>query len=196
MLFDLPFVFELSASLECEHNALVVFFELLVWFYLKFLMTTTVPVRLATPADAARITAVINAAFRIAEGFFIDGNRITQSEVEEKLSNGAFIVSENGDTLSGCVYVELRGERSYLGLLSVDPSCQQGGIGSLLMSEAEKYCRERGSHTMDILIVSLREDLPAFYQKRGYVQNGTSPFPPDVETRMPCHFINMSKPLS
>jgi len=195
VLFDLPFVFELSASLECEHNALVVFFELLVWFYLKFLMTTTVPVRLATPADAARITAVINAAFRIAEGFFIDGNRITQSEVEEKLSNGAFIVSENGDTLSGCVYVELRGERSYLGLLSVDPSCQQGGLGSLLMSEAEKYCRERGSHAMDILIVSLREELPAYYEKRGYVQNGTSPFPPDVETRIPCHFINMSKPL-
>ena len=158
-------------------------------------MTTTVPVRLALPADAARITSVINAAFRIAEGFFIDGNRITQSEVEEKLTNGAFIVSETGDTLSGCVYVELRGERSYLGLLSVDPSCQQGGLGSLLMREAERYCRERGSRAMDILIVSLREELPAYYQKRGYVENGTSPFPPDVETKIPCHFINMSKPL-
>ncbi len=180
---------------DVQHNALVVFFELLVWFYLKFLMTSTAPIRLAVPADAAQITSVINAAFRIAEGFFIDGNRITQSEVEQKLSNGAFILAENGDALSGCVYVELRGERSYLGLLSVDPSSQQGGLGSLLMSEAEKYCRERGSHTMDILIVSLREDLPAFYQKRGYVQNGTSPFPPDVETKIPCHFINMSKPL-
>jgi GNAT superfamily N-acetyltransferase len=115
--------------------------------------------------------------------------------VEQKLSNGAFIVVENDATLSGCVYVEMRGERSYLGLLSVDPSSQQGGLGSLLMREAEKYCRERGSQAMDILIVSLREDLPAFYQKRGYVQNGTSPFPPDVETKIPCHFINMSKPL-
>jgi len=153
------------------------------------------PIRLAVPADAGRITAVINAAFRIAEGFFIDGNRITQSEVEESLKKGAFIVAEAGDKLSGCVYVELRGERSYLGLLSVDPSSQQGGLGSLLLSEAEKYCRERSSHAMDILIVSLREDLPAFYQKRGYVQNGTSPFPPDVETKIPCHFINMSKPL-
>ena len=156
---------------------------------------TAAPIRLAGPADAARITAVINAAFRIAEGFFIDGNRIRQSEVEQKLSDGAFIVSENGDTLSGCVYVEMRGERSYLGLLSVDPSCQQGGLGSLLMREAEKYCRERGSQAMDILIVNLREELPAYYQKRGYVQTGTSPFPPDVETRIPCHFINMSKPL-
>jgi predicted N-acetyltransferase YhbS len=156
---------------------------------------TAAPIRLAVPADAARITAVINAAFRIAEGFFIDGNRITQSEVEQKLSDGAFIVSENGETLTGCVYVEMRGERSYLGLLSVDPSSQQGGLGSFLMREAEKYCRERGSQAMDILIVSLREDLPAYYQKRGYVETGTSPFPPEVETKIPCHFINMSKPL-
>jgi hypothetical protein len=48
---------------------------------------------------------------------------------------------------------------------------------------------------MDILIVSLRDELPGFYQKRGYVQNGTSAFPADVETKIPCHFINMSKPL-
>ena len=85
---------------DVQHNALVVFFELLVWFYLNFLMTTpntAAPIRLAVPADAARITAVINAAFRIAEGFFIDGNRITQEEVEKSLTKGAFILAENGD---------------------------------------------------------------------------------------------------
>ena len=183
---------------DVQHNALVVFFELLVWFYLNFLMSTPnigAPVRLAVPADAARITAVINAAFHIAEGFFIDGNRIKQAEVENLLTKGAFIVAENGETLNGCVYVELRGDRSYLGLLSVNPDCQQSGLGSLLMREAELYCRERGSQAMDILIVSLREDLPAFYQKRGYVHDGTSPFPPEVKTKIPCNFINMSKSL-
>jgi len=152
-------------------------------------------IRIATVADAPQITAVINAAFRIAEGFFIDGNRITQGEVEESLTKGAFLLAEAAGKLNGCVYVELRGERSYLGLLSVDPTNQQGGLGSLLMSEAERYCRERGSHGMDILIVNLREDLPSFYRKRGYVESGTSPFPADVPTKIPCHFINMSKPL-
>src|SRR5215217_918696 len=152
-------------------------------------------IRSAEFADAPQISAVINAAFRIAEGFFIDGNRITQAEVEESLAKGAFLLAETGGKLNGCVYVELRGERSYLGLLSVDPTYQQNGLGSLLMTEAEKYCRERGSHCMDILIVNLREDLPAFYQKRGYVVSGTSPFPADVPTRIPCHFINMSKTL-
>lgn len=155
----------------------------------------TLPIRIATTADVPQITAVINAAFRIAEGFFIDGNRITQAEVEESLSKGAFLLVEADGKLNGCVYVELRGERSYLGLLSVDPTTQQSGLGSRLMIEAERYCRERGSRAMDILIVSLREDLPAFYEKRGYVENGTTPFPEDVPIKIPCHFINMSKPL-
>jgi predicted N-acetyltransferase YhbS len=151
--------------------------------------------RIATVADAPQITAVINAAFRIAEGFFIDGNRIAQAEVEESLTKGAFLLAEADGRLNGCVYVEMRGERSYLGLLSVDPTAQQSGLGSRLMNEAERYCRERGSHSMDILIVSLREELPAFYQRRGYVESGTTPFPTDVPTKVPCHFINMSKPL-
>ena len=156
---------------------------------------TIVTIRTATPADAAKITAVINAAFRVAEEFFVDGNRITQAEVEQSLGKGVFLLAEEGGTLNGCVYVELRGERSYLGLLSVDPAYQQGGLGSLLMSEAEKYCRERGSRFMDIYIVNLRTELPPFYERRGYVENGTTPFPADVPTRIPCHFINMSKPL-
>jgi ribosomal protein S18 acetylase RimI-like enzyme len=181
-----------------QHNALVVFFELLVWFYLSKLIcmsNSTLPIRVATSADAAAITAVINAAFRIAEGFFIESKRITEAEVEESLEKGAFLLAENAEKLNGCVYVEMRGTRSYLGLLSVDPECQQGGIGSLLMNEAERYCRERGSQFMDILIVHLREDLPSFYKKRGYTEDGTSPFPADVKTLMPVHFINMSKRL-
>ena len=153
------------------------------------------PIRLAEPTDAARITSLINTAFHIVEGFFIDGPRISQPEVERLLQKGSFLLAEAGKTLNGCVYVELRGTRSYLGLLSVDPNYQKGGLGSLLMSEAEAHCRNRGSHFMDILIVNLREELPAFYKRRGYSETGTSQFPEDIETKMPVHFINMSKPL-
>ena len=158
-------------------------------------MTSSIPIRIAEPADAARITDVINAAFKIAEAFFIDGQRIGQAEVEQLLAKGTFLLAESDDKLNGCVYVELRGERSYLGLLSVDPALQKSGLGSFLMQEAENYCREHGSRSMDILIVNLREELPTFYQRRGYVENGVTPFPEDVPTRIPCHFINMSKPL-
>lgn len=155
----------------------------------------TLPLRLAVPADAAKITAIINAAFKLAEAFFVDGDRINEIEVKQLLAKGAFLLAEAGETLQGCVYVELQGQRSYLGLLSVDPISQQSGLGSLLMQVAEQYCRELGSLFMDIVIVNVRAELPAFYAKRGYTTTGTSAFPADSPTRIPCHFINMSKAL-
>jgi GNAT superfamily N-acetyltransferase len=139
--------------------------------------------------------AVINSAFRIAEEFFCGEDRITLEEVERLFTTGTFLVAEVDRVLGGCVYVELRGERSYLGLLSVDPSQQQTGLGSRLMEAGEKHCRDNGSRFMDIWIVNLRLELTPFYQRRGYVETGTLPFPPDVATKLPCHFITMAKPL-
>ena len=152
-------------------------------------------IRIANLADDEQITGVINTAFKIVEEFFIDGNRISRAEVREHMESGFFLVTETESGITGCVYLEPRGERAYLGLLSVDPTIQQGGLGSQLMTAGEEFCRERGARFMDILIVNLRADLPAFYAKRGYVANGTTPFPPDIPTKQPCHFINMSKPL-
>lgn len=152
-------------------------------------------IRVAQPADAAKITRLINRAFHVAEGFFVDGPRLEQTEVKQKLQKGDFLLAETEGRLNGCVYVEMRGERSYLGLLSVAPDYQKGGLGSLLMTEAEEHCRSRGSQFMDILIVSVRTELSPFYEHRGYVQTGTTPFEESVETKIPVHFINMSKPL-
>ena len=154
-----------------------------------------IKIRTAGSSDAENITAVINAAFKIAEGFFVDGNRISLEEVHQHMAKGAFLLAETEDGIGACVYLEPRGERAYLGLLSVDPARQQGGLGSQLMVAGEEYCRERGARFMDIYIVNLRDELPAFYRKRGYVENGTTPFPEDVPVKIPCHFINMSKPL-
>lgn len=158
-------------------------------------MNQPVRIRIAEPSDARQIMAVINSAFRIAEEFFIGEDRITLEEVERLYTTGAFLVAEVDRLLGGCVYVELRGDRSYLGLLSVDPSQQQTGLGSRLMEAAEAHCRDAGSQAMDILIVHLRTELTPFYQRRGYVETGTLPFPSEIATKVPIHFIKMAKPL-
>ena len=152
-------------------------------------------IRPATEADAENIVELINAAFRIVESFFVEGNRITLKEVLEYLQLGEFLLAEDNNRLIACVYLEARGERTYLGLLSVDPTLQKSGIGSLLMTAAEDRWRERNAKYIDILTVSLREELETFYGKRGYVKTGTSPFPTDVKTKLPVHFVNMSKRL-
>jgi predicted N-acetyltransferase YhbS len=154
-----------------------------------------VQIRIADKSDAQKLTDLINLAFSGAEQFFVDEDRIDLPTVLSLLDRGNFLVAEVDEAIVGTVYLEPRGERMYLGLLSVDPSTQQTGLGSELMSAAEDHSRARNSRFIDILIVNLREDLPAFYQKRGYVETGTSPFPTEIHTKLPCHFINMSKAL-
>jgi N-acetylglutamate synthase-like GNAT family acetyltransferase len=152
-------------------------------------------VRIAEAAEAREIALLINVAFRPAEGFFVEGDRIQVAEVIDFLSKGKFLLAEEEGSLIGCVYVEPRGERAYLGLLSVDPTRQQSGVGSLLMDAAEQYCSSVACRHMDIKMVNLRKELAGYYQKRGYVETGTSDFPPHIATREPCYFIDMSKPL-
>jgi GNAT superfamily N-acetyltransferase len=152
--------------------------------------------RVAEIADAEGIVSVINAAFRLAESFFIDGDRINLDAVRELLRKGKFLVTENNGVLEACVYVELRGDRSYLGLLAVNPRLQKGGLGSELMNAAEEYCAKAGSRFMDLQTVNLRQENLAFYRRRGYVETDTAPFPPELNPKVACHFVKMSKPLA
>jgi GNAT superfamily N-acetyltransferase len=150
--------------------------------------------RIAEAADAEAIARLINAAFQV-ERFFLDADRITIEEVRSRLATGKFILATENDALAGCVYVEFRDERAYVGLLAVDPARQRSGLGKRLMSAAEDHCRGEGCHSVDLRIVNLRRELPPFYRKLGYVENGTAPFPEDAHPKLPCHFIVMSKPL-
>lgn len=153
-------------------------------------------VRVAQREDAEQITTVINSAFRAAEEFFVEGDRVDVGDVLNFLNSGTFLLAESERTLLGCVYIEPKSQnRAYLGLLAVGPAHQQSGLGSMLMDAAEDHCRALGLRFMDIKVVNLREELAGFYHKRGYVETGISAFPAEVETKLPCHFIEMSKPL-
>lgn len=144
--------------------------------------------------DADAIARLVNDAFR-PERFFIDGDRTNPENVRELINKGKFLLAEERERIVGCVYVEPRGEHWYLGLLSVDPSRQGGGLGSLLMTAAEEHARSAGALVMDLRIVNLRSALPGFYRRLGYEETGTAPLPADATVKQPCHFIKMSKKL-
>jgi N-acetylglutamate synthase-like GNAT family acetyltransferase len=152
--------------------------------------------RTAESADAENIARLVNIAFR-PERFFIDADRTNPDKVWSLLQKGRFLLAEERGTLIGCVYVELRGERGYFGLLAVDSPRQQARIGSRLIEAAESHCRAAGCVFMDLTIVNLREELPGYYRRLGYMENGTLPFPDDQHPpKLPCHLVRMSKPLS
>lgn len=151
--------------------------------------------RVAESKDASEITRVINAAFRKAESFLIDRDRIDLETVRSLMEKGKFLVAEKEGGLIGCVYLEPRGERVYLGLLAVDPVLQKSGLGSSLLKAAEEKCLRDGFGFMDLRIVNLRTDNHAFYSRRGYVETGTESFTSGLNSKVPCHFVWMSKRL-
>jgi predicted N-acetyltransferase YhbS len=152
-------------------------------------------IRRAVASDVEAIARVVNVAFRRAESFFVERDRIDVETLRRMMENGQFLLASDGGELLGCVYLELRGERAYFGLLAVDPARQQKGLGRRLIREVEDAARGAGCRIMDIQIVNLRKELPPFYRTLGYLETGTAPFPAEVVTNEACYFIIMSKPL-
>jgi len=154
-----------------------------------------VRIRPASEEDVPALARLINAAF-VVEQVVFDGNRVDDLGVRAYTSGGTFLVAEGSDGLAGCVYIETRGDRSYLGLLSVQPRRQGAGLGRQLVAAAENLARESGSHVMDLRVISARGDqLLPFYQRLGYEVVRTEPFRADLVTKVPSHYILMSKPL-
>jgi GNAT superfamily N-acetyltransferase len=152
-------------------------------------------IRAANGGDLAELARVINAAF-IVERVAFDGDRIDRAKVRAYLDRGTFLLAEDESGALGCVFIELRGERSYLGLLSVYPARQGSGLGSKLVGAAEDFARAAGSRAMDLRVISPRAELVPFYRRLGYQETGTAPFPPDMATKIPAHYILLSKPLA
>jgi len=153
-----------------------------------------ISLRFAQSVDVEPLARLINAAF-IVEQPFIEGDRIDPRGVRAYMEKGKFLVAEDSPGLAGCVYVELRGERGYLGLLGVEPRRQGTGLGRKLMEAAENYFRAAHCRAIDLRIISPRRPLPAFYAHLGYTETGTAPFAPDVPVKVPCHYVLMSKQL-
>jgi GNAT superfamily N-acetyltransferase len=145
-------------------------------------------------ADAPAIAQLVNTAFR-AERYFIDADRTDPEKVSALLQKGKFLLLYEDGVLAGCVYIELRGERGYFGLLAVDPQRQRSRIGTRLIGAAEEHCRSAGCRFMDLTFVNVRKELPGYYRRFGYVENDTLPFPADQVAKIPVHLVRMSKPL-
>ena len=149
----------------------------------------SIDIRRAEHSDAPALVTIINQAFQV-ERFFIESDRIALDEVLELLGKGEFLIADD----AGCVYVEPRNDRCYLGLLSVSRARRRS------WQKAHECCRGPGARTtLPVHGYPSRQPArgtPPFYRRMGYVETGTSEFTPGVETLLPCHFLHMSKALA
>src|SRR6476620_7545336 len=105
-------------------------------------MTQTLNVTQATTDDIAALEKLVNSAYRgetskkgwTTEAALLDGIRIDGESLHHMLHEKHAVILKAADkeTLAGCVYLQKQGDKLYLGMLTVDPQLQNGGIGKLL----------------------------------------------------------------
>ena len=146
----------------------------------------------ATDADLGAIAALVNSGYRgdssragwTTEADFLGGQRTDAEALRTDLTArpGAVLLmlrDEPGGDLLGSVWLEPQGpDVWYLGMLTVRPDVQARQLGRTLLAEAERFAASRGARRMRMSVITIRDTLIAWYERRGYVRTGkTLPFP-------------------
>ncbi|WUH99006.1 GNAT family N-acetyltransferase [Spirillospora sp. NBC_00431] len=145
--------------------------------------------RTAAPADVPRLVALIESAYRgeasragwTTEADILGGQRADADMVTAMVRDtaGRMVVAETDGVLAACCQLENRGGHAYFGTFAVSPGMQGGGLGKLLLAEAERVARDEwGAAEMRMTVITAREELIAWYLRRGYARTGElAPFP-------------------
>jgi GNAT superfamily N-acetyltransferase len=160
--------------------------------------------RPAVAADAEALAALVNSAYRgdssragwTTEADLLGGQRTDPAALREFILAGetagdrVLLVHDGAGTLGtpgvepgtgpdACVQLERRGGEAYLGMLTVRPTRQAGGLGRRLLTAAEGWAKARwGCGAVVMTVIPQRVELIAWYARRGYRATGeTEPFP-------------------
>ncbi|MFE2547128.1 GNAT family N-acetyltransferase [Streptomyces sp. NPDC059355] len=150
---------------------------------------TALNFRSAVEADVPDLVALVESAYRgdasragwTTEADVLDGQRTDPEGVRAVIggADGVLLVVERAGELVACCQLEHRGDHAYFGMFAVRPGLQGGGLGKEILTEAERRARETwGAKEMRMTVVNVREELIAYYVRRGYRRTGElSPFP-------------------
>lgn len=150
-------------------------------------------IRPATLDDVHAIVDVVQSAYRgdtsregwTTEADLLDGIRTDPDAVADAISGpaGLMLVALDPSTpasVLACCQLERRdGSVAYFGMFAVRPHRQGAGLGRRLLAAAEDYASSHWSAaTMEMTVIRQRNDLIAWYLRRGYARTQeTRPFP-------------------
>ncbi|MEV6398193.1 GNAT family N-acetyltransferase [Streptomyces sp. NPDC051907] len=143
----------------------------------------------AVEADVQALVPLIDSAYRgdasrtgwTTEADLLEGQRTDPEGVLAVIAapgSRLLLVEQGGETVA-CCQLEHRGEAAYFGMFAVRPELQGAGLGRQIIAEAERRARETwGVREMHMTVISVRDELIAWYERRGYRRTGKlSPFP-------------------
>jgi len=165
----------------------------------------------AGPNDIKELVGLVNSAYRgeaSTKGWTTEAHlllgplRTDEKLIEEMMGKpgATFLKCEEDNKISGCVYLEKQGRNLYLGMLSVSPKKQAAGIGKKLLYAAEAHAKSLGCSSITMNVISVRNELIAWYERHGYQKTGTSkPFLVDEKYGKPTQqliLIDLEKQLT
>ena len=152
-------------------------------------MSHALAFREAAAADIPALVALVTSAYRgdvsrqgwTTEADILDGNRIDPDVLLRDIQRprSRVLLAERDGELLACAHVCEEDGAGYFGMFSVNPALQGGGIGKQVIAEAERVVREEWSlPAMRMAVIDIRDELIAFYERRGYRRTGIKkPFP-------------------
>jgi ribosomal protein S18 acetylase RimI-like enzyme len=173
----------------------------------------TITFRPATVADIPVVLPLVESAYRgessragwTTEAHLLDGQRTDVAGLTAKVSspNGYLLLAlDPAGEILGCCELERRPDIAYFGTFAVRPTLQGGGVGGRLLAEAERrIATDWGIGRVEMTVLAQRDDLIAWYERRGYARTGeTRPFPYDdqrygLPRRPDLHFVVLDRKL-
>ncbi|MFV5700719.1 GNAT family N-acetyltransferase [Flavobacterium sp. XS2P12] len=142
----------------------------------------------ATVADVFALSRLINSAYRgesskkgwTTEANLLEGLRTTKEELTETIQNtkNTILKFTENEQIIGCVLLMEKEQQLYLGMLTVSPELQNSGVGKKLLQQAEIHASGLGLPKIVMTVISVREELIAWYKRNGYADTGArEPFP-------------------
>ncbi|MEV6792909.1 GNAT family N-acetyltransferase [Streptomyces sp. NPDC051320] len=143
----------------------------------------------AAESDVPALVTLIESAYRgdasrggwTTEADILEGQRTDPEGVRAVIaaSGSRLLVVERDGRPLACCQLEHRGTAAYFGMFAVSPGYQGEGLGKQIIAEAERTVRaDWGVHEMHMTVISVRNDLIAWYERRGYRRTGRmTPFP-------------------
>ncbi|OGS69540.1 MAG: GNAT family N-acetyltransferase [Flavobacteria bacterium RIFCSPLOWO2_12_FULL_31_7] len=165
----------------------------------------------ATLTQVTEITNLVNSAYRgetskkgwTTEANILEGLRISETELTEILldANNTILVYQENNKIIGTVLLTNKKTELYLGMLTISPELQNSGLGKKLLQAAENFAHTLNIPKITMTVISIREELIAWYQRNGYTDTGKrKPFPANLNDVVLHHealeFLIMEKILS
>jgi ribosomal protein S18 acetylase RimI-like enzyme len=163
-----------------------------------------------TASDINELVSLVNSAYRgdsskkgwTTEAELLEGVRTDPNTLLAQINRSGHTILKAVNCeqeLIACVSLEEKGDKLYLGMLTVKPTIQAKGIGKKMLEAAEKFAISKSLYCIEMTVISVRSELIAYYERRGYYKTGEKrDFPTDPKfgiKKQELDFIVLEKKL-